>query len=401
MGLIQNIIKKPELQDEWWELETANKLAPQAAYIMAVGQRANGKTYAVLAEILKKWIKSEYKEQGAYIRRYEEDMQGKKGKQLLASHVGLLKQLTKDWDHFKFKSSEPAWYLAKWQVRTQKHRDGTEDEIKEEIVQELPFMWGFSINNMESDKGPNYQSEQTRVTTTIFDEFITRRFYINGDQEPVLYFNILSTIIRDRTDVKNYLIANTVSQFSPYFEFLGIDNVNVQNMKPGQIDLYNYGEEEEGGQLVFEMTPTTKKVSKTNAKYFAFNNPRLQMFKGFWEMGNWQLMPEKYNREQVIYTFYIQWNKKNYTADIIQNKDGKLWTFIYNKSTELKKKPEDLIFGKCEELRLYSFTNILKPEYNIPVLNLIKNQVLSNNVYYQSLFIGEEFNNYVKWCKEN
>lgn len=400
-----NLFKKPEVQSEWWELETMHKLCPNASYYVAMGQRSNGKTHAVLALMLDNYIKSNFKECGAYIRRMDEDMKGKSGNQLLANHVSYLKKKTGGaWDHFKFKATELCWYIARWEEVEVKHRDGTTTEERREITYPTPFLYGFSINGMESDKGPNYQNDDHRITTTLFDEFLTRRVYINGDQEPVLYFNILSTIIRNRTDVSNYLVANTVSQYCPYFDFLGIKASNINQMKPGQIDLYTYGENKENPEgtqkLVLEVTPKTEKVEATNAKYFAFDNPRLQMFKGFWEMDNWQLLPYKYNKEDVIFSYYIEWNDQTYTAEVIETEGVKVWTYIHKKTTPLKEEEDDIIFSDKASLRLNTFKNLLRPELKSKLLNFIKEQYASGSVYYQDLYTGEEINNYIRWCKE-
>ena len=403
----KNVFKKEEKQNEWWELDTMYSVCPHASYYMAMGQRSNGKTHAVLAKMLEKFIKSNFKQQGAYIRRNEEDMMGKKGKQLLANHVQYLKKLTRDeWDHFKFSASGPIWYLAKWEEVEVKHRDGEVSTERREKVYPTPFLFGFSINTMESDKGPNYaSSEGERITTTLFDEVITRRFYIDGDQEPVLYFNLLSTIIRDRTDVENYLISNTVSQYCPYFDFFGIQPSNIAKMRPGQIDLYTYGESKdnpEGTQhLVLEITPTTSKVEATNAKYFAFDNPRLQMFKGFWEMDNWQLLPQKYEPSEVILNYYIKWNNNIYTAEIIEQEGHKIWTYIHKKTTPLREEEDDIIFSKEASLKENYYQNILRPEVKAKVFELIVQQFNTNSVYFQSLYTGEEINNYLRWCREN
>lgn len=402
----KNVFKKPEKQSEWWELETMQKVCPNASYYVAMGQRSNGKTHAVLAKMLNKFIKSGFTEQGAYIRRNEEDMMGKKGRQLLANHTQYLKELTKGrWDHFKFSSSGPIWYLARWEDVEVKHKDGTISTERKEEVHPTPFLYGFSINTMESDKGPNYQNDETRITTTLFDEFLTRRFYIGGDQEPVFYFNILSTIIRTRTDVENYMISNTVSQMCPYFDFLGIQASNIAKMRPGQIDLYTYGDSPENPEgtlhLVLEITPTTEKVDATNAKYFAFDNPRLQMFKGFWEMDNWQLLPCKYEPKDVIFKYYIKWNNYTYTAEVIEQEGNKVWTYIHKKTTPLREEEDDIIFSKEASLKDNYFQNIYRPGATTKVFSFITQQFQTNSVYFQSLYVGEEINNYLRWCKEN
>ena len=83
-----------------------------AQYNMIIGERSNGKTYACLYEVLKKFI--ETGEQGAYLRRYKEDFRGKRGESLYASIVndGHVEKLTGGkYDKIVYYSSK--WYLGK------------------------------------------------------------------------------------------------------------------------------------------------------------------------------------------------------------------------------------------------------------------------------------------------
>ena len=54
---------------------------------------------------------------------------------------------------------------------------------------------------MEHDKSNSYPS----INTVIFDEFLTRRFYV--PDEFILFMNVLSTIIRLRDNVKIFMLG--------------------------------------------------------------------------------------------------------------------------------------------------------------------------------------------------
>ena len=77
-----------------------------AHYYMIFGERSNGKTTYGLEKILTKWINDG--EQGAYIRRYDEQIKGSRGEQIWSSIVherGLVKEWTDGkWDRIVYHS---------------------------------------------------------------------------------------------------------------------------------------------------------------------------------------------------------------------------------------------------------------------------------------------------------
>ena len=63
------------MKNKYYSLK--NILAKQAQYNMIYGERSNGKTYAVVTEqILENFVASGYVEQGAIVRRYDDDFIG-------------------------------------------------------------------------------------------------------------------------------------------------------------------------------------------------------------------------------------------------------------------------------------------------------------------------------------
>lgn len=69
-------------------------LSKNADYNVIFGERSNGKTYASLKYGLENYIKTG--KQMAYIRRWREDLRGKRAESLFANHVanGLIEELT-------------------------------------------------------------------------------------------------------------------------------------------------------------------------------------------------------------------------------------------------------------------------------------------------------------------
>ena len=153
-------------------------------YNLIIGERSNGKTYACLKKSLE--IYKESGKQSAYLRRWKEDFRGKRGETLfdaLLYNEEVIKIFEGEWTGIKYYSGK--WYLTKY------------DKVLDKYIQDVkPFMYGFSLSDMEHDKSTSYPE----IVFIIFDEFLTRGMYLNN--EFVLFCNVLSTIIRHRDDVK-------------------------------------------------------------------------------------------------------------------------------------------------------------------------------------------------------
>ena len=210
-----DLVEEPpevEKEDEYYSLDRIKEF--HAQYNLIFGKRSNGKTYAVLYEILKNYV--EKGKQGAYLRRYREDFIGKRGQTLFNSLAasGAIRELTGGkWEMVKYSSSQ--WFLAK--------KSKKDDKI---ITDAVPFCYGFSLASMEHDKSTSYPD----ITTIVFDEFISRIGYLPN--EFVTYMNVLSTIIRQRDDVKIYMLGNTVNKYCPYFAEMGLGH--IEEMEAGK-----------------------------------------------------------------------------------------------------------------------------------------------------------------------
>lgn len=347
-----------------------------ADYNIIYGERSNGKTTAVLDYALDDHVKSGYKNQLAIIRRWEEDYKGKNGQQMYESIVALgwIKEKTKGKYNAVYYYSQ-RWYLCCY------------DENGNKVAQaEEPFALGFSITSEEHYKSTSYP----HIKTILFDEFITRSYYL--PEEFVKFQNLLSTIIRLRSDVKIFMCGNTINKFCPYFAEMGL---NVRNQKKGSIDLYTYGESELRVAVEYSDFPAKKKPSN---KYFAFNNPKLQMItQGGWEIDIYPHLPCRYKPNDVLYTFYISFDKELLQGNVI-SVDDTVFIYIHRKTTPIKDDNENLVYQQNIDYRNNYRTNILKPYGKVD--NYIYNLIKIKKVFYQDNEVGEIVNNYLKTCMQ-
>ena len=258
-------------------------LEKNADYNIIFGERSNGKTYACLAYMIINYV--ETGEQSAYVRRWREDLRGKRAESLFSGHVanGFVSQVTKG------KYNEVFYLSGKWFLSYYDRDKG------KRFPDDKPFCYGFCLSEQEHDKSTSYPM----ITTVVFDEFITRRYYL--PDEFMLFMNVLSTIIRNRANVRVFMLGNTVNKFCPYFGEMGLDN--IQNMPQGNIDLYRFGED--GATVAVEYCDTLEKEKPSN-KYFCFGNEALQMITGGkWELAAYPHLPRKYKPKDVLFTYFI------------------------------------------------------------------------------------------------
>ncbi|MCS5736613.1 phage DNA encapsidation protein, partial [Herbiconiux daphne] len=240
----------------------------KAQYNVVFGERSNGKTTALLKQAIKNYFSTENgdytRQQFAYIRRWDTDIKAKRMKQMFGyiNSTGLVSEISNgEFDHVHFYNG--VFYFAKY--------DGEGKSIYSPID---CLGHAFALNMMEHDKGSSYPL----VTLIVFDEFIARRIYLTD--EFVLLMNVISTIIRLRTNVSIWLLGNTVNKYCPYFAEFGLKNVD--EMKQGTIDVYRYGDSPL--KLACEYCADNSE-SKPNSHLFAFDNPKLNMIAG----GSWEL----------------------------------------------------------------------------------------------------------------
>ena len=350
-------------------------LSKGADYNVIFGERSNGKTYATLLYGIKQYLKTG--KQMAYIRRWREDLRGKRAESLFANHVanGVIAELTNG------EYNEVFYYSGKWFLSFYN------EETKKRVPDTVPFCYGFCLSEQEHEKSSSYPN----ITTIVFDEFLTRRYYL--PDEFMLYMNLLSTIIRQRNDVKVFMLGNTVNQFCPYFTEMGLKQVRV--MEQGTIDIYKFGEH--GATVAVEYCSTIVKQKASN-KYFCFDNQNLQMITGGkWELAVYPHLPVKYKPSDVLFVFYIQFNEMTLQGNIIQVEDREKgvnnFMYIHNKTTPIKDTDNSLI---------YSLQMNCKPNYKRILLSTatyIETQIAryfaTDKVFYQNNEIGEIVRNYL------
>lgn len=364
---------------KYFSLEDIKKR--NAKYNIIFSERSNGKTYSVLLEGLKNYLKTG--KQMAIVRRFREDFKGKRGRFLFdtlidnGKHENMIKKLSEG-KYTGCTYYAQCWYLTRY-----------DDKLKKEVMIDDPIAFSFALTEEQHEKSASYP----RITTVLFDEFLTRGIYL--PDEFTNFESIISTIVRSRDDVIIYMLGNTVSKFSPYFTEMGLKHISKMNK--GDIDIYNYGDS--GLRVAVQYAETTQKFGgKKSDVYFAFDNEKLKMVtSGEWEFDFYPHNIIKYKKNDVKFSFIIIFDSYYYQGDVVCTSDNN-FLFIHRKSTPIQDPDNDIIFTTEYNQRYNYFRNILKPTNNIT--KKIAQYFREDNVYYQDNEVGDAINHYLLICKQ-
>lgn len=247
-----------------------------------------------------------------------------------------------------------------------------------------PFCRLYSINTHDTSKG----ADAGRVRYVVFDEFITRQYYLTN--EFVMFQNVLSSIIRNRDGVQIYMLANTVNKYCPYFADMGLKGID--EMEQGTIAIYTVGKTKTTIAVEYcAQNQTSQKVSK----YFAFDNPQLDMItEGSWEIALYRHAPPQLNNYPILFSFFVVYHDKIVQGDIYQYKNYPI-IFYHPKTTELQHPERDVIYYEDiydgNPLHMISLTG-----GQTRAQKIIEQLIRTNRTFYSDNSCGELVNNWLK-----
>ena len=246
---------------------------------LVIGQRGNGKTYGCLKYFLEFYKKT--KKRFCYIRRWDEDIKAYRMEQLFAPFRNLIDELFGE--EFSIQYRNHKFFLV--------NGNGTKVDC---------IGYVLSLSSSHHTKSISY----TNVGSILYDEFIR----MSGEQELKdelsRFDNTLSTIIRgDNTNVVIWMLANTVSKYSPYFLRFGIDINKV----------------EQGSIINKEIKLETGDILKVALEYCEFNEDASKKISKYStnamiKSGKWEIpetdeiptVPGSRIKEQLLFSIYSE-----------------------------------------------------------------------------------------------
>lgn len=285
-------------------------LATKADFMLVIGQRGNGKTFGVL-----KYFLEQYKKSGkrfAYLRRWDEDIKAYRMEQLFAPFRNVIDEIFGEEFTIEYKNHK--FYLV--------NGNGTK-------VDTLGYV--LSVSSSAHTKSISY----TNLGYILYDEFIRMTGEQELKDEMSRFDNTLSTLIRgDNNNVKVFMLANTVSKYSPFFLRFGID---INKVEQGTITVKEIPlETGEVLKVALEYCEFNEEASKKISKY----STNAMIKSGKWEIPDTDeipTVPGSIIKEQLLFTIYSEevnvmigcFYRKEKWAELIKN-DSLLYESKYH-----------------------------------------------------------------------
>lgn len=161
----------------------------------------------------------------------------------------------------------------------------------------------------------------------IYEEFITDKIYLPN--EPIVFQEYLQTVFGKRDDGVAYLIGNKISTICPYYDAFGLHN--IKSMKQGELHDVNLQGSDSITKLCIYMSNDVGKKSK-----FMFGS-HAKKANGEWDVKQYPLLTYSDLREMTeIYRFVYNYNQHMFMC-ILLNVDNNTFAFyVEPKTTPIK-----------------------------------------------------------------
>lgn len=363
---------------KWFNIKDLLEEVPDAHIYMVFGERSNGKTYSALQYAIEQYVNND--KRFVYVRRLAEMVRMTYMRNLFAGNrkTGALQSELKKmgWDDIGYYSSA-FWAM----VRDEKHK----------LVRlEEPCGYTLAISTWETAKGASIPN----IGTIIFDEFLTRGAYL--PDEPVMFENLISSIVREEAKAKVLMLANTVSWTAPYFREWGLNH--IREMEQGTYQIYQTGDNKRKIVVCY----AEHAGAKESDVYFNYDNPRSRMItSGVWETAEYPRIPTQVGDWEVGIPCYIQsideWTIKLQPA---MTPDGMEVLLVYDNGRKLI--DENGMDVRYKDRIVY--TDMFYPYINCkfcitkhgdPYSKYILTCLKQGRVFYQNNTVGEYLRSYL------
>lgn len=289
-------------------------LKTDAQYNILIGERSNGKSYAVKERCVKRSYKDANKK-FIYLRRWQVDIRGSLVSQYFADTPV---ELITDGEYNAITSYSGKLYFS--------NIDEQGKETRGKVAGYVRYLTGE-----EHYKSGAYKD----VENIIYEEFISNDSYI--PKEVVRLMSFVSTVARKET-LKVFLIGNSISRMCPYFSEWSLNK--IPKMTQGQIDIYthNTGEFDENGEpIVVRIAVEFCQSSGTASKMF-FGVSSKMTTTGAWQSEEQPHLEEKIYNYNIIYSMVVQYSSFKFLCQFLKHKkSGAYLWYVQPKSTDIQK----------------------------------------------------------------
>ena len=359
-------------------------------YSIALSKRGTGKTTNVLIELLKDYYidGSEI----ALIKRYERDF--------IVMQDDIFGTIVNELNYIS-KLTDDEYNTITW-IKGKGYLSYIDDDGKVSRRDTKPCIHTFVLKQSSRYKSTGYPN----IKYILFDEFIDENAeYL--PREVNKFSSILSTIIRDRDNVRIIMLGNPTPD-CPYFEYYGL--YNIYDMKAGDVNIYKMKKlNKELKFAVHMINQGNPETLRDGDVYFCFGDGSLNMLShdGEWAIDNYPELPDdiRYKYSDIIFTFYVYYGLSPFTnpmqGDVVIKRDGNnLVRFIYMHRVDplTPINEEDSLIYSPDVSPYNNFVRRINNP-NKPREQIVWDLICDEKVFYDGNQIGANLDSYIRWCK--
>ena len=340
-------------------------------YIWLVGQRSNGKSWAVKDRLLRAAYQTGRK--FGYLRRYQIDVRASDVEGYFRD--APVSSITDgEYDHITVYRGRV--YFASF----------NEDTGKEERGQEVGYV--FYLSGELHFKSQNFDD----CDDLIFEEVISDEGYLWN--EVAKMESLVSTIAR-RRKIRVWLISNSISRVCPYFSEWGLNGIYKQ--KQGTVDVYERRPEdtfdEDGNQIVVKVAVYLTDAALGAGRMFFSKNASM-INKGHWLARPCKHLPDNYRRFTKLYEMICEFNDFCFKVELLEHKEQGRLLFIHPHTLP----PEDRQKVRLVTDHLELGPKISNGKFTMITLGdvIVRDLYDRDRVVFSDNLTGEDWNNCIK-----
>ena len=346
-----------------------------ADYNIIVGERGNGKTYSVQKEMIERFL--EDGEQCFILRRWMEDVKPSNAQNFWD---GKLTAKLHEMSGGRFRNI----ILKSNRYIAVDYDDNDRPIVNEENT--IGYVW--DLNEAERLKGQSFPF----VTNIVFEEFISLSQMGYLPDEVTYFLNVLSTIIRDRTNVKIWMLGNTVNPYNPYFKHFGIKGLELQ-----QGTIWTKYDSVTGCKLAVEFCEQRRKGSLkgTSAKYFAFgtaDGSTDMILTGQWQLPDYPLKKYRpaFSRKRMI----IRFDERLMSLHLMTDDRARSYLYVRTEDPKMHIDESTIVLDLQPSVKRNHYTalqNLPASDENRTISALLSNR----KIYFDERMTGAYFYNFL------
>lgn len=147
----------------------------------------------------------------------------------------------------------------------------------------------------------------------IYEEMCTTEGFLKNEPNKLMQF--VATVFGAQHTGRVWLIGNTISRYNPYFYTWQLRG--IQKMQPGDLDLYEFTDNESGGKIKLAVEFCSS-IKVSNKMYFG--DAAAQITTGVWETESQPQIPDDFKPFKVIYKIFLQQENFYFVLKVLKNK---------------------------------------------------------------------------------